>query len=91
MIKMDEIKVTTYTKGYDFKNKSWMFLIEVVDLGDTFEAWIRLHNYGIAELMFGMPKKQSNGHDVDYDRFMDMVEANFDDYAMPYIGAYGEE
>ena len=90
MIKQKDIKVTTYTKLYADGNKDYLFIVEVIDFGDSFEAWIRLYDYGVAELMFGSPKKQENGHDVDYDGFVEMVEANFDEYAELYVDNHGE-
>lgn len=90
MNKVNDVKVTTYTHILDYKHGQLM-VIEIVEKSDSFEAWIRNNDYGIANLMFGCPMKQSNGHDVDYDGFVEMVEANVEEYALMYMAEYGEE
>ena len=79
MIKMQD-KITRYLDYHD-KMDSWVW-IDIIECGDYFEAWLTPHDYGVSELMFGCSKKQSNGHDVDYDGFVEMVEANLEDYVV---------
>jgi hypothetical protein len=50
--------------------------IDIIEFDDEFEAWITCIQDGISDLMFGAPKEQSNGEVMDYDGFVEMVEAN---------------
>ena len=58
-------------------NDCW---VDIVDLGDTFEAWICKKNEGESHFLFGIPKDQQShiewfGHPViDEDEFIGIVE-----------------
>ena len=71
------IKTTRYI-DYNHGKGLW---VDVVDLGNEFEAWLTPIEYGVSRLMFGSPKEQSNGEHIDYDKFMELVNDNLEDYA----------
>jgi len=83
-----DVKIERYC--YTDRRSSRLWYVEVIDgdnMGytvDMFEAFIapvmRYHNDGRAMYMFGMPKVQENGNNIDHDKFMELVEANIDDY-----------
>ena len=66
------------------------YWIDIIEYADSLEAWLTPHNYGESHLMFGCPKKQENGHDVDYDGFLEMVEKNLNEYILDWE-LYGKE
>lgn len=78
MLKVHQMNGARYWWYNDLSREEYW--IDVYDCGDMFEAWYMPVNYGIAELMFGIPKEQENGNNVDYDMFMEMVITNADDY-----------
>ena len=71
-----EIKIETFK--YDEN-----YLIDVVTLKDTYEAWVYHKNYGVKSLMFGCPIEQQT-----YQFFLEMVEANADEYIEFYAEEY---
>lgn len=78
MKKVDNIvKITRF--------EEWKFWIDIIETEDEFEAWITQKNYSISQFMFGTFKKQDNGHDVNFDDFVEMVEANLDDDIIYYL------
>lgn len=60
------IKTETFTDGG--------FNIDVIETKDEYEAWIGFKNFCVKDYMFGMSKKQSNGNNVTYTDFIEMVE-----------------
>ena len=46
----------------------------------TYEVWIRMERYGVANYMFGLPEEQQSFEEV-----LDIVEANLEDYIIGYI------
>ena len=71
-------------KKSNFKTETFTwdggFMVDVVTTSDTYEAWIYHKDYGIKELMFGMPKKQQS-----YEKFIEIVEWNVDDDIFAYM------
>lgn len=61
------------------------FVIDIIDDGENYEAWLSLKNYGVKTLMFGMPKAQQSK-----DEFRDLAIANFSEYGEYYLAEYGE-
>ena len=66
MVKTD-IKITRY----EFDGV-W---IDIVDLGDSFEAWLQEKDYAYARFLFGLPKEQKMGY-IDYEQFVEIVHSN---------------
>lgn len=64
------VKITRYES-----NDLW---VDVIETEDNFEAWTTLKDYGVSNLLFGMPKYQPVNEDVDYDSFVEIVAANLD-------------
>ncbi len=60
------------------------YWIDIVDLGQEFEAWITCKESSISRFMFGMPKEQSNGEKTNYKDFYRIVETNMPDYVDDY-------
>lgn len=52
------------------------FYVDVMQNGETLEAWIYNVECGIKQLMFGV--------DCDYDTFESMIEAELNDYIISY-------
>ena len=67
------------------------FVIEILEYPDTFEAWVYHKDYGVKELMWGCPKVQPNGHDVDREGFLEMVEYNRAEYEEGFLEEYAED
>ena len=78
-----DIKITRYEQDG--------FWIDIVENTEDFEAWLTAKNYGISQLMFGVPKKQPTWGDIQHDIFLELVENNFDEYAELYMINHGEE
>lgn len=77
---MKEIKnIATFT--YDMGN-NWR--IDVVHKGYEIDAWIYHDAYGVKLFMFGEMTKPS----TSITEFMELVEANFDDYKSLYEADY---
>lgn len=87
MLKIGNEKITRYhywkklTPSY-----AKLYYVDIIETNhggnsvDMFEAWLVPWDRGLSTLMFGCPKEQSNGDIIDYEKFMEMVEANVDDY-----------
>ena len=74
--KKAKVKIERYTVG--------AYNVDIVDDGDTFEAWLSHHSYGVSSMMFGVSKSDMvNGKE----QFMAMV----DDNICEYIDAYRDE
>ena len=58
------------------------YTVDIVTLGDTYEAWLYHDGYGVKNLMFGVPIAQQT-----YEQFVYLVELNMEEY----IGIYAEE
>lgn len=77
-------KVTRYeTKRY---------YVDIIEKKDSYEAWLTGKKYGISELMFGSAKVQ---HHIDGEEyrvtepyFLELVEANLEDYIIGYKCEY---
>lgn len=72
------------------------FIVEIIDLGDMWEAWLRRKNYTISDMMFGWPKVhypiyKPEGEYFTDEMFIDMVEENLPDYIECYNRNYQEE
>lgn len=64
---------------------SWY--IDIIESDDMFEAWIYLKSYDIKSLMWGSPKQQEWGV-ISRKEFLNMVKANWADYANGYIDEF---
>ena len=72
-MRMTGIKTDTYRiEGH------WMVDIQTTET--EYEAYLWNEKYGEKHLMFGMPIAQQY-----YEEFLDIVEANFDEYKEDYI------
>lgn len=60
------------------------FMVVINYSEDNFEAWLARLNYGIMELMFGMPASQQTR-----DEFFQLVEYNLDEYMAIYDERHG--
>ena len=69
------IKTTTITAKYRGKS----FFIDVVE-NMGFDAWIYTSDMGVKMLMFGTGCSR--------EKFMELVEANFEEYADMYVKRY---
>lgn len=89
MKKVNNCKIDRYY--YTDTREDTRYLVWFVDIvesdnmgttEDMFEAFIapRDHytSYGTTKYMFGMPKKQPNGCDIDLDGFLECVEASIE-------------
>lgn len=74
------MKITAY-KITRYETES--FFIDIVDDGNSFEAWLTEKGVGVSNLMFGIPKKQPT-ETIDFCRFLEIVEDNLDDYIYDY-------
>ena len=74
-MKLTDTKITRY--------ETECFFIDIVDDGKWFEAWLTEKESGISNLMFGMPNEQPTEM-IDFDRFLEIVEDNLDDYIYDY-------
>lgn len=70
-MKTTGICTTTYEHGD--------FLIDIVEMEDSYEAWLCLKNYGTKSLMFGSGKEM-----VTADEFLSLVETNLAEYERDY-------
>ena len=55
------------------------YMVEIFKVDDTYEAWLYNREYGIKDLMFGMPVEQQS-----FDEFLEIVEANVPEYIELY-------
>ncbi len=55
------------------------YLIDVVTLANTYEAWIYREEYGIKHHMFDVPKEQQS-----YEAFLDIVRSSIKEYGDIY-------
>lgn len=76
-MKRANISITTYECGE--------YMVDIATTSDSYEAWIYRKEYGVKDLMFGMPQAQQT-----LDEFLDIVEANIEDYAKGYDEEYAE-
>lgn len=63
------------------------FMVDIVDKDDAFEAWIYHKDYGIKDLMWGEPKKNTifgEPFTQTLQGFKSLVEANLEAYAGDY-------
>ena len=72
---MLELKATA-TTTYKYNDA---YLVDITFDGETYGAWIYHKDYGIKDLMFGMPAKQQS-----FTAFISIVEANVADYIEDY-------
>lgn len=70
-MKTTGIRTTTYEHGD--------FLIDIVEMEDSYEAWLCLKNYGTKSLMFGSGKET-----VTADEFLSLIEASLAEYKLDY-------
>ena len=78
MKELKNVITTTYEMEPDWK-------IDIVREGNMAEAFIYENNVGVKSLMFGMDLKE-NGFTYDY--FLEIVEANFEEYRDIYLEDY---
>lgn len=76
-MKQTSITIVTYEHGE--------FLVDIVTTSDTYEAWIYREEYGVKNLMFGVPKEQQT-----LDVFLEIVAANVEEYGANYDEEYVE-
>ena len=55
------------------------YIVDIFNVDDTYEAWLYNREYGIKDLMFGMPVEQQS-----FDEFLEIVEANVPEYIELY-------
>lgn len=72
------------------------FMIDIVDHGGEYEAFIYHEDYGIKSLMFGCSKTQKYGDvymNMSLDEFKDLVISNLEteNYIQFYINDYMED
>ena len=79
-MKLTDTKITRYEDDG--------FLVDIVETADCYYAWISHESYGVASLMFGVPKKNSTLPDMTFEGFMDMVNANLAQYKDTYTEEY---
>lgn len=82
-MKKANIATTTYEVGDGF-------MVDIVELPDTFEAWLYHKQYGVKDLMLSSPKQHRRFGKVytkPLEDFLKLVEANVEDY----IGGHEEE
>lgn len=73
LIQMKEIKTKTYPLDQGF-------FVDITTTCKTYQAWLYHKEYSFKYLMFEVPKKQQ-----DYDIFLDIVEANVQEYIDQYL------
>lgn len=61
------------------------FVIDIIDDGENYEAWLSIENYGVKTFMFGAPKAQQSK-----EQFGKLAIANFAEYGEQYLKEYGE-
>ena len=64
------------------------FFVEITVSHDDYEAWIRHKDYGVAQLMFGIPKYEDGNHTKSYGQFKEIVIKNLDEYIELYREEY---
>ena len=67
------------------------FMVDIVDKGDAFEAWIYHKDYCVKDLMWGEPKENSRFEKPftqTLQGFKALVEANLEGYAAGYAEEY---
>lgn len=72
-----------------YADGDWFFII--TDDGKTREAWIGHSQYGICEYMFGIPTRQEGRPAMFYRQFLEIVEANAEEYKELFRERYFEE
>ena len=56
-MKLAERKFKTWT--YQIIDTNWHgFMVDIVDTGDSYEAWLYNNDYGIKEMFIGVPHKR---------------------------------
>lgn len=70
---------TITTQTYSTK---YHFLVDIVKKSNVFiyEAWIYHDQYGVKDLMFGIPTEQQT-----YEEFLEIVFNNIDEYIDSYV------
>lgn len=76
-----ELNYKFKTFGYDNG-----FRMDVVITENNYEGWIYHKDYGVKELMFGLPKFQQT-----YDEALEIFSYNVDEYIESYIEDYIKE
>lgn len=61
------------------------FLIDIIDDGENYEAWLYVKGYCTKTFMLGMPKAQQSKEE-----FRKLAIANFAEYGEQYLAEYGE-
>lgn len=75
--KKAKVKIERYVVG--------VFNVDIVDDGETYEAWLSHSGYGVSSLMFGVSKSDMvNGKE----QFLSMVDNNICDYISAYHDEY---
>ena len=77
-----DIKITRYYAGGGF-------YVDIIDMGDSFEAWLTHEDIGISELMFILPVKQPD-HTLTMHEFVEDVENALESYKIDYNSEYRE-
>ena len=59
-MKLAERKYNTWT--YQIVDTNWHgFMVDIVDTGDSYEAWLYNNDYGIKEMFIGIPHDHFKG------------------------------
>ena len=65
------------------------FCVDIVSHDGIREAWLSHSDYGVSELMFGIPVREDGRPSMFYNEFLRIVEANLqkheEDYAEEYF------
>lgn len=65
------------------------YIVDIVELSDEWEAWLYHKNFAVKMFMFGSLKKQElicGRREYDLKAFIELVEANVNDYIDDYNG-----
>lgn len=81
--KKTDAKITRYEHGN--------FYIDVVGEEYGVSAWLHHRDYGISEMMFGLPRKQEfTGEEFTDDELIEIIKANLNEYEVSYLKGYGD-
>ena len=83
MFRKLERKTTSYRVS-DYSD----YIVDIVELSDEWEAWLYHKDYGVKMLMFGFAKKDQNNYPIPQEMFLELVDANVNDYIDDYEEEY---
>ena len=80
-------KLTRQTTSYmvsDFSD----YIVDIIELPEEWEAWLYHKDYCVKMLMFGFVKKDQNNYPIPQEMFLELVDANVNDYIDEYEETY---